>query len=93
MHRRLQAEQSRLSGDVARRIETTIRQLYRHVDEDRPGATELRDRMTALLATRDLVNRVSTWPWLPETPRWLLSALLVPIAIWGATRLLERVVL
>ena len=46
--------------------------------------------MTALLATRDLISRVSTWPWRPETPRLLFSALLVPIAIWGATRILER---
>jgi hypothetical protein len=33
---------------------------------------------------------MSTWPWQPETPRWLISALLVPLAIWSATRFLER---
>jgi hypothetical protein len=92
MHRRLQAEQIRLSGEVARRIETTIARLYDDVDHDRPGATELRDRLTALLATRDLIQRVSTWPWRPETPRWVFSGLLVPIVIWGATRILERAI-
>jgi len=93
MHRRLQQEQARLAADVARRIQATIERLYEHVDQDRPGATELRDRMTALLAARDLINRASTWPWQPETPRWLFSALLVPVAIWAATRFLERALL
>jgi hypothetical protein len=93
MHRRLQTERSRLKAEVARRIEATIQRLYELVDHDRPGATELQDRMAALLATRELIGRLSTWPWQPETPRWLVSALLVPIVIWGATTFLERALL
>jgi len=93
MHRRLRAERARLGGELAARVEATIDRLYAHVDEDRPGGAELRDRMMALMATRDLYARLSTWPWQPETPRWLFSALLVPLVIWGATRLLERTLL
>ena len=90
MHRRLQAEQARLSGEVGERIETTLQRLYQLVDEDRAGATEHRDRMLALVAARDMIDRLSTWPWRAETPRWLLSALVIHLAIWGATRFLER---
>ena len=90
MHRRLEGERSRLTDDVARRIEATVERLYDHVDQDRAGATEVRDRLAALMATRDLIGKLSTWPWQPETPRWLISALLVPLMIWGATRVLER---
>lgn len=90
MHRRLQQEQARLAGEVGERIETTLQRLYVNVDEDQPGATEQRDRLLALVAARDMVDRLSTWPWRAETPRWLLSALVIPLAIWGATRFLER---
>jgi hypothetical protein len=89
MHTRLQAERVRMLGQVGSRLDSTLERLYVHVDEDRPGATELRDRMLALTAARDLILRQSSWPWRPETLRWLLSALVVPILVWGATRLLE----
>lgn len=92
MHRRLLAERARLLADVGLRLERTIERLYEHVDEDRAGISELRDRMSALVAARDLIAQQSTWPWRPETLRWLLSALVIPIFIWGVTRLLESVV-
>jgi len=90
MHRRLQEERARLVGEVGLRIETTLERLYEHVDQDAAGATEYRDRMLALVSARELVVNLSTWPWRPETPRWLISALVIPIALWGVTRLLER---
>lgn len=90
MHRRLQTEKARLGGEVGRRIEVTTARLYAHVDENRPGATEERDRLLALVTTRDLIDKLGTWPWRPETPRWLISALIIPLALWGLTRLLER---
>jgi hypothetical protein len=92
MHRRLLAERARLLSDVGLRLETTIGRLYEHVDEDRPGISEMRDRMSALVAARDLIAQQSTWPWSPETLRWLISALVIPILLWGATRMLESVV-
>jgi hypothetical protein len=90
MHRRIQVERSRLSGEVSTRIQRVQSQLYEQVDRDEPGATETKDRLTALLSLRDLIGGLSTWPWRPETPRWLFSALLVPLVIWGVTRFLER---
>jgi len=89
MHARLQAERARMLGQIGRRLDTTLDRLYALVDENRSGATELRDRMLALTAARDLVLNQSSWPWRPETLRWLISALVIPIAIWGVTRLLE----
>jgi hypothetical protein len=89
MHRRLLAERARMLSEVGRRIQSTMLRLYDHVDEDRSGVAELRDRMSALVAARDLVAHQSTWPWRPETLRWLLSALVVPIVLWAVTRFLE----
>lgn len=90
MHRRLQAERRRLASEAATRIERVRDQLYGQVDRDEPGAAEAKDRLDALLSLRTLIAGLSTWPWRPETPRWLVSALLVPIVLWGVTRFLER---
>lgn len=65
------------------RIDATTERLYRHVDEDASGVSEARDRLLALGSARDMVASASTWPWRPETPRWLVSALVVPLILWG----------
>lgn len=89
MHRRLLSERARMLTDAGGRLEATLARLYAHIDDDRPGVSDLRDRLMALVAARDLVAQQSTWPWRPETLRWFVSALIVPIVIWGVTRLLE----
>lgn len=90
MHRRLLAERERLASEVSTRIETMLARLYERVDREEPGAAEIKDHMTSLVSARELIGGLSTWPWQPETPRWLFSALLIPLVLWGATRLLER---
>lgn len=89
MHRRLISERTRMLTDAGARLEATLARLYAHVDADRTGVSDLRDRLMALVAARDLVAQQSTWPWRPETLRWFVSALIVPIVLWGVTRLLE----
>jgi len=90
MHRRLQAERERLLADLGTRLQVTVERLYRNVDGETGDSSAVDDNMSALLAARGHIERMSTWPWQPETPRWLISALLVPLAIWSATRFLER---
>jgi hypothetical protein len=90
MHRRLQTERERLLGEVGTRLQATLERLHRNVDTESGDTSAVEENMSALLAARQHIDRISTWPWQPETPRWLLSALLVPLAIWGATRFLER---
>jgi hypothetical protein len=45
----------------------------------------------ALISERDLLSKVSTWPWNPATLRSFASALLLPIFLWVVTRLLENI--
>ena len=37
-----------------------------------------------------LLERIPTWPWKPDTLRLLTTAIVLPIVLWLATRLLER---
>ena len=55
---------------------------YRDVDGTR-------DAMEALIRERELIGKISTWPWDLNTLRSFTSALLLPVIIWLVTRLLD----
>jgi hypothetical protein len=91
MHDRLVRERERLQGEVGRRISTTLQGINAAVDAAEPELLEIRTKaLTALLAERDVVNRVSTWPWSTGSLTRFVSAVLLPLGLWLATRLLER---
>lgn len=93
MHERLEAEQQRLLRHVTASLrETMARVEARAAGEELAGIDLLGAAQSALIAQRDLVARLSTWPWSSGTVRGFASALLLPLALWVATRLLERVV-
>jgi hypothetical protein len=93
MHDRLGAEKRRLQGEVGRRISTTLEAVHRAVDGGDGAAIEARNRaLSALIAERDLVNRIPTWPWSTGALTGFVSAVFLPIGLWVATRLLERFV-
>jgi len=52
-----------------------------------------KDAMEALIRERELIGKVSTWPWDLNTLRGFTSALLLPIILWLVTRLLEKFLL
>ncbi len=43
-----------------------------------------------LIRKREMVEKISTWPWNPGTLRGFASTMLLPILLWLITRLLER---
>jgi hypothetical protein len=49
-----------------------------------------KDAIAALIQERELLGKISTWPWEPATFRGFGSTLLLPLLLWVATRLLER---
>jgi hypothetical protein len=52
----------------------------------------LEKALSGLLRMREVVSKLSTWPWQPETLRGLVAAVALPIAVWliqfGLQRLL-----
>ncbi|MEE8357347.1 MAG: hypothetical protein V3R33_08580 [Anaerolineales bacterium] len=38
----------------------------------------------------DAIKAISTWPWQPETLRWLFTALVLPLLMWLAQYFLGR---
>jgi hypothetical protein len=93
MHGRIAAEKQRLEAEVGRRLTSATATLHRAVDEgDLSTADALNKTLSSLIAERDLVHKLPTWPWQPGTVGAFVTAILLPIGLWLATRLLERVV-
>jgi hypothetical protein len=89
MHQRLAREKARLEAEVNESVEATYRGF---LAESRSGTfdrlNELDKALSGLLRMRDLIARLSTWPWQPETLRGMVGAILLPIALWLIQRLL-----
>ncbi len=92
MHRRMDAEKHRLQAETGRRLEALIGELHASIDNgDLARADGQNKTLASLIAERDLLARFSTWPWQAGTAGAVMSAVLLPIALWVVTRLIERV--
>jgi len=91
MHQRLGVEKALLEGEVNQGVELTYRELqqqvrskaYAHVDD-------LEKALSGLLRMREVVIRLSTWPWQPGTLRGLVAAVFLPVFIWLVQYGLQR---
>lgn len=76
------------TGDLLQTLSDRLHDLIRGGDyQDIMGT---KGAMEALVSERELIGKISTWPWNLSTLRGFSSALLLPIILWLATRLLEK---
>lgn len=93
IHERIAAEKRKLQAEIGRRLTVTFDAIHAAVDADDGDAIESRNRaLSTLMTERDLVAKVSTWPWSTGALTGFLSAVLLPIGLWIVTRILERIV-
>jgi hypothetical protein len=93
MHARIEAEKQHLEAAVGSRLTATTEALHRAVDaSDLSVADGLNKNLTSLIAERELLEKLPTWPWRPGTIGAFVTAILLPVGLWLVTRLLERVV-
>jgi hypothetical protein len=89
MHGRLVSEKSRQHAEINRRLTRLHARLHEQVDHDRLDRIgDLKDAVSALTTERDLVDKVSTWPWKPATLQGFASSVVLPILIYLVTRYL-----
>jgi hypothetical protein len=92
MQRRIIGEKRRLQSEVGLRLETTMAAIHRAVDEDRiADASAMNDALAALMAERELVEKLPTLPWRPGTLGALVSAIVLPVALFLVQRALTQV--
>jgi hypothetical protein len=92
IHRLLVQEKGRLLDECSLRLEATIAELHQRVDDARlEGMVELNTTLASLEIELNLLEGVPTWPWQPETVRLLITALALPLGLWLAQFVLQRV--
>jgi hypothetical protein len=92
--RRLLAQEKwHMLDEVSVRFEALIVELRERVESrDTKGIDELKKLMAALEIEEQALKKVSTWPWQPETVRYLMTALLLPLVLWLAQYFMQRLV-
>jgi hypothetical protein len=91
MHGRLVEEKDDLLGAAQDRLKTTLGRLHDAVEaHDLSNADQLNKTLSSVLAERDVLARLPTWPWSTGTLRGVASAVLLPIVIFVLTRLIDQ---
>lgn len=92
IHRLQVAEKARLLGEARQRFEAAIQEFHRGLDEgehERVGESNM--TITTLQVEMKALEAIPTWPWQPETIRWLTTALVLPLGLWIIQSILQRV--
>jgi hypothetical protein len=91
IHRLLAEEKDRLHSEISSSIEDLSHRIDRSIASDDFGKVEsMKAALEALVARQDRVENTPTWPWHPQTPRLIGTALLVPVAIYVIQELIDR---
>ena len=91
LHQRLGAEKVRALNENGQHFETATAALHRDVDAGNlENSTRLKDALTGLEIERNLLQKIPTWPWQPETLRGLITALLLPVVAFLIQFVLQR---
>jgi hypothetical protein len=87
----LEVEKRRILDSTSDLLQTSSDRLHHLIQGDKyQDIVGTKEAMEALIRERELIEKTSTWPWNLSTLRGFTSALLLPIILWLATRLLEK---
>jgi len=91
IHRLQNVEQKFILDEINQRYKTTMGEFHNRVDTGNfDEANNLNNTLNALGDQREMINQISTWPWQPETLRWLFTAMVLPLLMWSAQYFLGR---
>ena len=91
MHNRLVVEKARLLAESQDRLKAVLTRIHEQVDANQlDRAEQLHHTLTAVLAERDVLAKLHTWPWSAGTFRGFASALLLPILLIMFTQFVDR---
>lgn len=92
VRRLLAAEKDQMLDALSQRFEAAIINLRQRADgRDVEGIDDAVKVLEALEIEERVLKGVSTWPWQPETVRYLVTALFLPLVLWLIQFIIERV--
>jgi len=72
-------------------LKLTLAELHRHLNTgETQNMADLNHTLSSLVVEENTLAKIPTWPWHPETVRWLATAILLPLAIWLVNFVLQR---
>jgi hypothetical protein len=91
IHRLLAAKKEQLQGEASRRLENSLQLFAQAFDKDELAAMDaIGKAISNAERERQIVDAIPTWPWPPGLLRGAATAFFLPLIIWAATRILER---
>ena len=92
VHTRLRAEKERLQDEAEHRLKALLAALNEDVDRlDMARADGLNKQLSSMLQQRDVLAKLPTWPWSIGTFRAVITAVLLPMALFLVQGVLARV--
>jgi hypothetical protein len=92
-HGRIANKKDELLREIGGRLELVIDAMSKNIDTlDKDELSRLRESLATLTMAEDRLRKLPTWPWRPGTVNSLVSAILIPNAIWIFQIVLERFV-
>lgn len=91
IHRLQNEEKDRLLDEANKRYESAVSQLHGYVDDENyDNVANLTTAIGSLEQEIKTLEKIPTWPWEPETFRWLITAMVLPLMVWIAQYFLSR---
>lgn len=91
LRKHLEAEKERALDEISALLQATSESLHNKVNnKDYEDIGGMETALGALIREREMLGKISTWPWNTGTIRGFASTLLLPIFLWLVTRLLGR---
>jgi hypothetical protein len=92
-HTRIVNKKDEFLHEIGGRLEVIIDKMSKSTDAlEKEDLIQLRETLTTLTMAEDRLRKLPTWPWRAGTANSLVSAILIPNAIWFFQIILERYV-
>src|SRR5207248_1627716 len=92
MHRMLIEEKVRQHTQLGQRLESALAELHTRMEQGKlEDMHELKAGIDSLISERDMIEKVSTWPWQADTVRLMATALLLPLVLLITQQILSHV--
>jgi len=91
LHSRLRVEKQRLLSDARRRIQATLEELHRRMEQsDLASMQRMKDQLGSLLLEKDCLGKLRTWPWPPGMILRVLGVIGLPMLLFILQRALQE---
>jgi hypothetical protein len=91
IHRLQQKERDRLLDRASTQYRSLMEKLHADLAlNDFDAISKLSSSINLVEKEIGTLKSISTWPWQPETPRWLFTALILPLLMWLAQYFLGK---